>query len=112
MGVFPYGMAFAIRSVREGDARQPFGKCPQARRQSGLARGGGPADQSGVAAQFEDTVRACVRRSGQVGARRVQTRQGLRGPAVLITTGMSGDRPVGALVSGTIETLVDGLRPR
>ena len=36
----------------------------------------------------------------------------LQGPAVLITTGMSGDRPVGPLVSGTIETLVDGLRPR
>ena len=33
-------------------------------------------------------------------------------PTVLITTGMSGDRPVGPLVSGTIETLVDGLRPR
>jgi hypothetical protein len=36
----------------------------------------------------------------------------LQGPAVLITTGMSGDRPVGPLVSGTIATLVDGLRPR
>jgi AcrR family transcriptional regulator len=36
----------------------------------------------------------------------------LQGLAVLITTGMSGDRPVGPLVSGTIATLVDGLRPR
>jgi hypothetical protein len=36
----------------------------------------------------------------------------LQGRAVLITTGMSGDRPVGPLVSGTIATLVDGLRPR
>ena len=36
----------------------------------------------------------------------------LQGLAVLITTGMSGDRPVGPLVSGTIETLVHGLRPR
>jgi hypothetical protein len=36
----------------------------------------------------------------------------LQGLAVLITTGMSGGRPVGPLASGTIETLVDGLRPR
>jgi hypothetical protein len=36
----------------------------------------------------------------------------LQGLAALITSGMSGDRPVDALVSATIETLVDGLRPR
>jgi hypothetical protein len=36
----------------------------------------------------------------------------LQGLAALITSGMSGDRPVGALITGTIRTLVDGLRPR
>lgn len=36
----------------------------------------------------------------------------LQGLAVLVTSGMSGDRPVGPLVAGTIETLVEGLRPR
>jgi AcrR family transcriptional regulator len=36
----------------------------------------------------------------------------LQGLAALITSGMSGDRPVDSLVSATIETLVDGLRPR
>jgi AcrR family transcriptional regulator len=35
----------------------------------------------------------------------------LRGLAVLVASGMSGDRPVDALVAGTIETLVHGLRP-
>jgi hypothetical protein len=32
--------------------------------------------------------------------------------AVLVTTGMSGERPLDTLVSDTIEVLVDGLRPR
>jgi AcrR family transcriptional regulator len=36
----------------------------------------------------------------------------LQGLAALITSGMSGDRPVDALVSATVETLVEGLRPR
>ena len=36
----------------------------------------------------------------------------LQGLVVLVTTGMSGERPVDLLVSGTVETLVDGLRPR
>lgn len=36
----------------------------------------------------------------------------LQGLAVLVASGMSGDRPVGPLVAGTIETLVEGLRPR
>ncbi|HEX4251134.1 MAG TPA: TetR/AcrR family transcriptional regulator [Pseudonocardia sp.] len=36
----------------------------------------------------------------------------LQGLAALITSGMSGDRPVPALVGDTIRTLVDGLRPR
>jgi len=36
----------------------------------------------------------------------------LQGLAALITSGMSGDRPVDALVTSTIRTLVDGLRPR
>ncbi|HWN31915.1 MAG TPA: TetR/AcrR family transcriptional regulator [Pseudonocardia sp.] len=36
----------------------------------------------------------------------------LQGLAALVTGGMSGDRPVPALVGDTIRTLVDGLRPR
>jgi AcrR family transcriptional regulator len=36
----------------------------------------------------------------------------LQGLAALITSGMSGDRPVDALISATVETLVEGLRPR
>jgi len=36
----------------------------------------------------------------------------LQGLAALVTSGMSGDRPVPALVGDTIRTLVDGLRPR
>jgi AcrR family transcriptional regulator len=36
----------------------------------------------------------------------------LQGLAALITSGMGGDRPVDALIAGTIRTLVDGLRPR
>lgn len=36
----------------------------------------------------------------------------LQGLAVLVTTGMSRERPVDTLVSNTIEVLVDGLRPR
>jgi AcrR family transcriptional regulator len=36
----------------------------------------------------------------------------LQGLAVLVTTGMSGDRPLDTLVSDSIEVLVNGLRPR
>ncbi|WP_326564894.1 TetR/AcrR family transcriptional regulator [Amycolatopsis rhabdoformis] len=36
----------------------------------------------------------------------------LQGLASLVTSGMSGTRPVGQLVDETIATLVDGLRPR
>jgi AcrR family transcriptional regulator len=36
----------------------------------------------------------------------------LQGIAALVTSGMSGERPVPALVGDTIRTLVDGLRPR
>lgn len=36
----------------------------------------------------------------------------LQGLAALVTSGMSGDRAVPALVGDTIRTLVDGLRPR
>jgi AcrR family transcriptional regulator len=36
----------------------------------------------------------------------------LQGLAVLVTSGMSGERPVDALVSDTITTLVQGLQPR
>ena len=36
----------------------------------------------------------------------------LQGLAVLVTTGLSGKRPLDTLVSDTIEVLVDGLRPR
>jgi hypothetical protein len=36
----------------------------------------------------------------------------LQGLAALITSGMSGDRAAGALITGTIRTLVNGLRPR
>ena len=36
----------------------------------------------------------------------------LQGLAALVTSGMSGERPVPALVGDTIRTLVDGLRPR
>jgi AcrR family transcriptional regulator len=36
----------------------------------------------------------------------------LQGLAALVTSGMSGDRPVSVLVADTIQTLVDGLRPR
>jgi AcrR family transcriptional regulator len=36
----------------------------------------------------------------------------LQGLAVLVTTGMSRERPLDSLVSASIETLVDGLRPR
>lgn len=36
----------------------------------------------------------------------------LRGLAALVTSGMSGDRPVGPLVTGTVRALVDGLRVR
>ena len=36
----------------------------------------------------------------------------LQGLAALVTSGMSGDRPVPELVGDTIRTLVDGLRPR
>ncbi|MFD4553920.1 TetR/AcrR family transcriptional regulator [Streptomyces sp. NPDC058469] len=35
----------------------------------------------------------------------------LQGLTVLATTGMYGDRPLDELVTGSIETLVDGLRP-
>jgi hypothetical protein len=70
------------RPNREGDAREPFGQGPQLQRRSGVARGGGPADQGGVAALFEDTVRAHVRRAGQVGGRRVQGRQRARARAL------------------------------
>jgi AcrR family transcriptional regulator len=36
----------------------------------------------------------------------------LQGLAVLVISGMSGNRPIDPLISGTIETLVLGLRPR
>jgi AcrR family transcriptional regulator len=36
----------------------------------------------------------------------------LQGLVALVVSGMSGDRPVDGLVSGTIETLLHGLRPR
>jgi hypothetical protein len=36
----------------------------------------------------------------------------LQGLAVLVITGMSGERALDGLVSDTIEILVDGLRPR
>jgi hypothetical protein len=36
----------------------------------------------------------------------------LQGLAVLVTTGMSGERSLDTLVSGSIKVLVDGLRPR
>ena len=34
------------------------------------------------------------------------------GGAILVTSGMSGDRPVGALVSRVAHTLLEGIRPR
>ena len=36
----------------------------------------------------------------------------VQGLAALVTSGMSGDRPVDTLVAGTVRTLLDGLRPR
>jgi AcrR family transcriptional regulator len=36
----------------------------------------------------------------------------VQGLAALVTSGMSGDRPVDTLVVGTVRTLLDGLRPR
>jgi AcrR family transcriptional regulator len=36
----------------------------------------------------------------------------VQGLAALVTSGMSGDRPVAELVAGTVRTLLDGLRPR
>jgi len=36
----------------------------------------------------------------------------VQGLAALVTSGMSGDRPLGTLVAGTVRTLLDGLRPR
>lgn len=36
----------------------------------------------------------------------------LQGLTVLVATGTAGDRPLDTLVSDTVRTLVEGLRPR